>query len=80
MRARVQKWGNSLAIRIPQPFARESELIENSPVDISLRNGKVVIAPVREAEYNIEDLVSKISKKNLHEEISTGKRRGNESW
>ncbi len=80
MRTRVQKWGNSLAVRIPQPFARESELTENSPVDISLRNGKLVIAPVREPEYSLDDLVSRISKKNIHSEVSAGGRRGNETW
>lgn len=80
MRTRVQKWGNSLAVRIPQPFAKESDLTENSPVDVSLRNGKLVIAPVREPEYTLEGLVSRISKKNLHGEVSTGSRRGNEAW
>lgn len=79
MRTRVQKWGNSLAVRIPQPFAKESGLTENSPVDISLRNGKVVIAPVREIEYSLDELVARISKKNLHAEVSTGSRRGNET-
>jgi len=80
MRTRVQKWGNSLAVRVPQPFAKESGLAENSPVDVSLRNGKLVIAPVREPEYTLDELVAKISKKNLHSEVSTGSRRGNEAW
>ncbi len=80
MRTRVQKWGNSLAVRIPRPFAKESDLTENSPVDVSLRNGKLVITPVREPEYSLDELVARISKKNLHSEVSTGSKRGNEAW
>lgn len=80
MRARIQKWGNSLAVRIPQPFAKESNLEENSAVDVSLRNGKLVIVPLREPEFTLDELVSRISKKNLHAEVETGKARGNEAW
>lgn len=80
MRTRLQKWGNSLAVRIPQPFAKEASLEENSAVDVSLRNGKLLIVPVREPEYSLADFVSRITKKNLHSEVPTGKSRGNEAW
>lgn len=80
MRTRLQKWGNSLAVRIPQPFAKEASLEENSAVDVSLRNGKLLIVPVREPEYSLDDLVSRITKRNLHSEVPTGKSRGNEAW
>ncbi|HEX7708958.1 MAG TPA: AbrB/MazE/SpoVT family DNA-binding domain-containing protein, partial [Thermoanaerobaculia bacterium] len=62
------------------PFAKESDLSENSPVDVSLRNGKIVIAPVPEPDYSLDVLVARISKKNLHAEVATGNRRGNEAW
>jgi antitoxin MazE len=80
MRTRLRKWGNSLAVRIPQPFARESNLEENSPVDVTLRNGKLIIVPVREPEFSLDDLVGRITKKNLHAEVHTGTNRGNEAW
>lgn len=80
MRTRVQKWGNSLAVRIPQPFARESKLGENSEVDVSLRNGRLVIVPVSTPEVSLQELVGGITKKNLHHEIATGAKRGNEAW
>lgn len=80
MRSRIQKWGNSLAVRIPQPFAKESNLEENSPVEVSVRNGNLVIVPVREPELPLDDLVARITKENRHSEVTTGKRRGNEAW
>lgn len=80
MRTRVRKWGNSLAVRIPQPFAKESKLAENSEVDVSLRNGRLVIVPVSGPDFTLTELVSGITKKNLHHEVSTGARRGNEAW
>jgi len=51
MKTRIQKWGNSLALRIPRPFAEESNLHEDSPVDITLRNGKLVVVPLQEQEF-----------------------------
>ncbi|MGA7616829.1 MAG: AbrB/MazE/SpoVT family DNA-binding domain-containing protein [Thermoanaerobaculia bacterium] len=80
MKTRLQKWGNSLAVRIPQPFAKETNLSENSAVDVSLRNGKLIIAPVKEPDLELEDLVARITKTNRHEEVDTGASRGNEAW
>ena len=80
MKTRLQKWGNSLAVRIPQPFAKETNLAENSAVDVSMRNGKLIIAPVKEPELALEDLVARITKSNRHHEVDTGGKRGNEAW
>jgi antitoxin MazE len=80
MRTRLQKWGNSLAIRIPQPFAKETRLEENSPVDVSLRDGTLVIAPVKEPAFTLEELIAGITKRNRHDEVVTGDPSGNEAW
>jgi antitoxin MazE len=80
MKTRIQKWGNSLALRIPRPFAEESGLHEDSAVDISLRNGKLVVAPLQEQELTLEHLVERITPQNRHTEIATGEAVGNEVW
>ena len=80
MKTRIQRWGNSLAVRIPQPFAEESQLREDSPVDLSVRNGKIVVAPIAEPAPSLEELVSRITPKNRHHEIETGGPVGNETW
>lgn len=80
MKTRIQKWGNSLAVRIPRPYAEESNLREDSPVDVQVRNGKLVIVPLPQPEFSIEALVEQISPQNRHGEVGTGKPVGNEIW
>jgi antitoxin MazE len=80
MKARIQKWGNSLALRIPKPFAEESNLREDSPVEISVRSGKLVVVAIEEPQLSLEELVAKITPENRHAEIETGAAVGNEVW
>jgi antitoxin MazE len=80
MKARIQKWGNSLALRIPKPFAEESNLREDSPVEISVRSGKLVIVAIEEPQLSLEELVAQITPENRHAEIETGTSVGNEVW
>lgn len=80
MIAKIQKWGNSLGLRIPKSFAAEVHIKEGSAVDIAVREGKLVITPGRKPRYDLTDLLAKISKKNLHEEIDTGEPVGGEVW
>lgn len=68
MKARVQKWGNDLALCIPKPFATRVGLQRNSPVELSLVNGKIVIAPVVEPALTLEHMLAQITQDNLHSE------------
>ena len=79
MKTTIQKWGNSLAVRIPRPFAEEIRIEENTTVDLTVRAGKLVIVPT-EPELTLADLVEKITDENRHSEIGTGDRVGNEVW
>jgi antitoxin MazE len=79
MKTTIQKWGNSLAVRIPRPFADEIHLQENTPVDLTIRSGKLVIVP-SDPVLTLESLVEQITDKNRHDEIGTGRRVGNEVW
>jgi antitoxin MazE len=80
MVTKIQKWGNSLGLRIPKSFAEEADIEEGSAVDIAVREGKLVITPGRKPRYDLTDLLAKVSKKNLHEEIDTGEPVGGEVW
>lgn len=80
MKARIQKWGNSLALRIPKPFAEEARLAEDSTVDVTVRNGKLVVVAVEEPEETLETLVSRITTTNRHGETDTVNPVGNEIW
>lgn len=80
MRTHVQKWGNSLALRIPKVFVSEAHLEQNALVEITLIDGKLVIAPVQEQHIQLESLLARITEHNLHREVDTGAPVGNEVW
>ena len=80
MKTRIQKWGNSLALRIPKPFAEEAHLVEDSAVDLTVRNGKLVVVPIVQPEYTLEELVKQITPENRHGETDMGTPVGNEIW
>ena len=80
MRLHVQKWGNSLALRIPKPFAQDVNVREGSVVDLSVREGQLVAAPVRKQKLTLKVLLAQVRKANLHGETDTGLSVGRESW
>ena len=51
MRVKVQKWGNSLALRIPRSLAVESQIEKGSEVNVSLVEGNLVVTPVTKQRY-----------------------------
>jgi Growth regulator len=77
MQAVVQKWGNSLGIRIPSAYAQDFNLRNGSTVEILQDQGKIVICPKKQS---LDDLVSRITDANRHEETDTGFSMGNEAW
>jgi antitoxin MazE len=80
METRVKKWGNSLALRIPKPLAAEVGLENDSPVELSLVDGKLVITPGAPVRLRLDDLLAQITKENLHGEVDTGPAVGGEVW
>ncbi len=80
MLTHVQKWGNSLALRIPQSVAREIGLSQDSAVEVSLVDGKLVIVPVVKRKRTLERLLAQVTDENIHAEIDTGSAVGRELW
>ncbi|HEY3131904.1 MAG TPA: AbrB/MazE/SpoVT family DNA-binding domain-containing protein [Acidobacteriota bacterium] len=80
MRVKVQKWGNSLALRIPKPFAQEARVKQGTLVDLSLSDGKLVAAPIRGRSFTLEQLLAKVTNDNIHGEVDFGQAVGRESW
>ena len=80
MRTRVQKWGNSLALRIPKSFATEVGLQRETSVEVSLADGKLIITPIAKQKLTLKQLLSKVTKENLHHEVDSGPAIGNETW
>jgi antitoxin MazE len=80
MRVRVRKWGNSLALRIPRPFATEVGVEEGALIDVSVSEGRLIAAPVQAQRIRLKDLLARVRKANLHEAIDTGAPVGREAW
>ncbi len=78
MSVKIQKWGNSLGIRIPKAVIEKVNLGENSEVEVESKNGTIVIFPAKK-EYALETLLNQITKDNLHSEEEF-KTEGNEVW
>ena len=80
MKTIVQKWGNSLAIRIPKAMAMEASVKQGTNVDISVDLvGKMVIRPLA-ARFTLKELVGKITPSNTHSEADWGTAKGKEVW
>lgn len=77
MQTRIQKWGNSLGLRIPKTIAQQAGLNEGTPVDFIVRGNTIVINPQR---YSLEAMISQITPDNVHKEIDTGDIVGVEAW
>ncbi len=79
MVTRVQKWGNSLALRIPQSFAVQARVAVGTAVDIAVEKGQLVVRPVRH-RYRLRDLLKAVDRRNVHAEVQTGLPVGREIW
>ena len=81
MKTRLQRWGNSLGLRIPKAFAEQTGMDTGSLVDLSVDpRGRLVIEPVRGPTYELSTLLAEITDENLHAEVGTGRKRGREIW
>ena len=80
MKTRIKKWGNSLALRIPKAFANEVGLEQDSPVEVSLEDGKLVIVAATKSKLTLRRLLAQVTKDNRHSEVDTDTPVGSEVW
>lgn len=80
MRTHLQKWGNSLALRIPKPFAAEVGLEQETPVDVTVEDGRIIVSPVAEPPLILKSLLKGITDENIHHEMDVGPAVGSEAW
>jgi antitoxin MazE len=80
MKGVVKKWGNSAAVRIPAPILDAVHLDLDAPVDVREEDGKIVIEPIREKNYDLDELLMSITPENLHEPVGFGEPVGEEVW
>ncbi|HPN33381.1 MAG TPA: AbrB/MazE/SpoVT family DNA-binding domain-containing protein [bacterium] len=78
METKIQKWGNSLAVRLPKAFAEQTGIENGSDVQILIQDGKIILVPVKDRAKLLDALLEKIDESTVHSEISFGKPVGKE--
>ena len=73
----VGKWGSSLAVRIPKAVAKRCGISEGSAMEMDVQSGRIVLW---KRNYNLADMVSRITPENVHPEADMGPSRGHEQW
>lgn len=79
MATKVQQWGNSLGIRIPRQVANKLGITKGSMLELITDEDKIILKPVKDSP-TLEELVSKITDENRHEEMDFGQPKGREQW
>lgn len=80
MQTKISKWGNSLAVRIPKASAEEAHLTQNTPVELSVDEGRLVIEAQQRQSPKLDQLLAEITEDNVHAEIDAGGPVGREVW
>jgi antitoxin MazE len=80
MRARVQNWGNSLALKIPKAIALDAALEKNGEVDLSVGKGRLVVGRAAAPTCTLAKMLADVRPSNLHAETDWGPPVGKEIW
>ena len=81
MEVKFQRWGNSVAVRIPAPALRAMGIKDGDPADLTVAGGTLVLTPShRRRRVPLEDYVARITDENRHDEVSWGAPVGREAW
>ena len=81
MLAKAQRWGNSLAVRLPKVIAEECGISEDTPVEVTRKHGSIIISPVKpRRKYSLDEMLAGVTDENLHAEVATDGPVGRETW
>ena len=75
----VNKWGNSLGVRIPQEVALEVGFAVGTIVNVEVVDSKVVISP-RQKKYQLAELLEGVTPELIGGEYDWGAPVGREIW
>ena len=80
MQTTVQKWGNSLGVRIPKVLAQGALLKEGARVRMRLKGERLVLEAVAAPRYELDAMLLSVNRRNIHKEVATGGAVGKEAW
>lgn len=71
MQTKVQKWGNSLGVRIPRGLAEEVGLGAGTEVSLTAKDGELVLRPSVPSQLRLADLLAGVTPENIHASVDT---------
>jgi antitoxin MazE len=80
MKTTIQRWGNSLAVRIPKTLAQETAFSEGDKVDLRADDDRIVLERPHPKHYRLSDLLAGVTKANRHAPVDFGPPAGREAW
>lgn len=72
MQTRVQKWGNSLGVRIPRGLAEEVGLVAGTEESLSSEDGQLIVKPALPKRFSLDELLAGVSESNFHASVDSG--------
>jgi antitoxin MazE len=77
MRTHIQKWGNSLGLRISLQLSKRLNLQAGSLVNIDIEDDRIVI---QKAKYDLESMLDQMTPENSHSLLLDDSPIGDEEW
>lgn len=69
MTTTAQKWGGSIGVRIPKRIADKYGVVNGSPIRITEDGDRIIIKPVEDNEFTLEELLAQCEGENPHSEL-----------
>lgn len=77
---KLQKWGNSLGIRIPSNILKSLNLKTNDIVDIKEEDDKIIITKLEKKSFSLKQRIKEYEGKNLSKDFEWDNPQGREIW
>jgi antitoxin MazE len=69
-----------LALRIPKAFALQVGLESETPIDLNVQDGSLIVTKHKPPEISLDELLAGVTAENIHGEIELSGPVGNEAW
>ena len=80
METRLQKWGNSSGIRIPNSFLKLLNLKTDDKVDLNYKDNRIIITKPKKETISLKERFAQYNGENLAKDFSWDEAKGKEIW
>ena len=80
MEIRLQKWGNSLGIRIPSTILKSLDLKSNDKINLDLDDDRIIITKSKKSKISLKERFNEDNGDDLAKEFNWDDARGREIW